>query len=85
MANAQRYTGKINRFKSAIERAGTGLVQESLGRGAFSSFECAADALYRGQSETIVANFLADAQQRSEEFIGLQDDESVYDFLDSLR
>lgn len=85
MTNSQRYTGKINRFKAAIERAGTGLVQDSIGRGSFSSLECAADAFHRGQSEVIVANFLADAQQRAEDFIGLQDDESVYDFLDNLR
>lgn len=84
--DAQRHANKIRKFEAAVERAGVDRVSDKIGRGAFSSFECARDAQTRRQGETIIANFLADAQQRCEEFCGLQaPEEDVYGVLWSLK
>jgi len=82
----QRHANKIRKFEAAVERAGADRVSDVIGRGAFSSFESARDAQGRRQSPIIVANFLADAQQRCEEFCGLQaPDEDTYGVLWSIK
>lgn len=84
--DTQRHANKIRKFEAAIERAGVDRVSDVIGRGAFSSFECARDAMTRRQSPVIIANFLADAQQRCEGFCGLQaPDEDTYGVLWSIK
>lgn len=83
--DTQRHANKIRKFEAAIERAGVDRVSDKIGRGAFSSLESARDAQTRRQSPIIVANFLADAQQRCEEFLNLQCDEDVYGVLWSIK
>lgn len=80
----QRYAAKILSFNQAIERSGVDKVSDVIGRGAFSSFTCAHDAMIRSQPDVIVANFLADAQERTEIHCNLDSDESAYDVLRSL-
>lgn len=84
--DTQRHANKIRKFESAVERAGVDRVSAVIGRGAFSSFECARDAQTRRQSPVIIAGFLSDAQQRCEEFCGLQaPEEDTYGVLWSIK
>lgn len=79
ITDKQRHTLKILSFNQAIERVGIDRVSDTIGRGAFSAFTCAHDAAIRNQGDVIVANFLADAQQRTDGHCGLDD------VLDSLK
>jgi len=81
----KRLSDKIRKFQAAVERAGVDRVSDKIGRGAFSSFECAADALRRNQSLAIVSNFLGAAQERCEDHLNLQSDEDVYSVLKTIR
>lgn len=80
-----RHANKIRKFMAAVERVGVDKVSDKIGRGSFSSFECALDAQTRRQAPAIIANFLADAQERCEKFCNLQSEEDVYGVLASLK
>lgn len=81
----KRLSDKIRKFQAAVERAGVDRVSDKIGRGAFSAFECADDALSRNQSLAIVSNFLGSAQERCEDHLNLQPDEDVYSVLKTLK
>lgn len=81
----QRHAAKILSFNQAIERVGVDRVSDVIGRGAFSSFTCAHDASIRNQGDIIVANFLAEAQKRTDEHCGLDGEFDAYDVLNGLK
>ena len=81
----KRLTLKIGKFQQAVESLGVDRVADKIGRSAFSSFTCAADALTRKQSLAIVSNFVGAAQERCAEHLKLQPDEDVYHVLASMK
>jgi hypothetical protein len=85
ITDKQRHALKILSFNQAIERVGVDRVSDTIGRGAFSAFTCAHDAAIRNQGDVIVADFLADAQQRTDDHCGLDGEFDAYDVLNSLK
>jgi hypothetical protein len=83
--DSQRHAKKISIYSAAVERVGFSKLESKLGGVAMNKFELAKDAHKRQQSDTIVADFLADAQQASEKELDIGYDEiTVYDALKSF-
>ena len=72
----QRHAKKIAIYSQAVQRAGFAKVETMIGSKAAGKFELAADAHHRQQADSIVADFLADAQATVAD-----DDFDIYDVL----
>lgn len=82
----QRHNEKVHAFAYAIDRLGWNQVCMAVGDAAVSKLDLARDALNRGQHDSIVANFLADAQILGEKHCNIEnDDVDIYDVLKSLK
>lgn len=83
-ADRKRHERKIVEYKAAVSRVGFSLVESKIGEASANKFELASDAHSRHQHESIVADFLADAQDYGESFCGLDSDQDIYCVLKSI-
>src|SRR3990172_1219180 len=70
-----RHAAKIATYAAAVERSGFRKVESMIGSFAAGKLELATDAHRRQQPDSIVADFLADAQST------VFDDHDIYDVL----
>lgn len=86
LTTKQRHAVKILSYSKAVERVGFSRVEQEIGRQAVGKFELATDAQRRGQSESIVADFLSDGQELAEKHCGIGHDEiDVYSVFKHLK
>lgn len=73
---------KVHNFACALDRLGWRKVCLTIGYPSGDKFQLARDALNRGQAESIVSDFLADAETLGQNHSGNPD---IYDVLKSLN
>jgi len=78
----QIHNEKVHAFAYAVDRLGWNKVCMAVGDAAASKLELARDALNRGQHDSIVAKFLADAETLGQNH---SDNHDIYNVLKSLK
>lgn len=79
----QSHNEKVHSFAYAVDRLGWNRVCAAIGDASASKFEMARDALNRGQHDSIVATFLADAQLLGKTHCG--DETDIDQVLQNLK
>lgn len=86
MSDTNRLAAKVNSFVKALTKVSYSTIENRVSVVAAYKLDMARDALQRQQSETTIANFLADAQiafdKHSDNYDGSYD---LYKALDKLK
>lgn len=81
-----RHAGKVLIYSKAVEKVGFARVEKVIGGATANKFELAKDAMQRRQPDSIVADFLSDAQTCGEIYCYIgQDEIDIYEVLKSIK